>query len=386
MQTSGSINRRHSSPSQESGRRTRSKSQSESQSPEEHAARKSKTSAIDHAETAGRKRDGMRSARSRAMCEQKPENIQQVCYGGCRFDVEHTCSGYAKELIRSRQPGDNCLYVCHKCFKYSMDPEEYYAHQSLRLEPELPTGALVHSFGGGRYHIYEVDGADQDHQPFLQRMCLFGKLFIQNKSIWYEFDNFVFYVLLERHGGEGDDFSYCGFFSKEKVSYDENNLSCIILFPPYRSQGLGSALIDLSYHISRATGRIGGPEKPISELGQRGYTRYWTKSIASSILALTSARGSSSRRDRRTKTQRHRMKSKQSRAREDTGEDSTLVQVSGVRGPQILSAEAISQDTGIAVDDILETLSSMDVIKFEGGKPRILRAKLRVWASGEVKR
>ncbi|KAJ6262145.1 Histone acetyltransferase [Drechslerella dactyloides] len=265
MQMSGSSNRRHLSPSLESRHRTRSKSQSESRSPEEAApaTRKPKTQAPDHAETTARKRDGMRSARSRAVCEQKPENIHQVTYGGWRFDVEHTCSGYAKELIRTRQPGDDCLYVCQKCFKYSMDPEEYCAHQSLQSGQEVPIGTPVHSFGGGRYEIYEVDGANQDHQPFLQRMCLFGKLFIQNKSIWYEFDNFVFYILLERRSvGNEPDFSYCGFFSKEKISYDENNLSCIILYPPYRSQGLGSALIDLSYHISRATGRVGGPEKP----------------------------------------------------------------------------------------------------------------------------
>lgn len=116
-------------------------------------------------------------------------------------------------------------------------------------------------------------------QPLIQRMCLFGKFFIQNKSIYYEFDNFLFYILIENVSSptrkieavdaseeQGSPFShprytFCGFFSKEKVSYDDNNLSCIIIFPGHRRLGLGECLIDFSYHISRTMGKISGPEK-----------------------------------------------------------------------------------------------------------------------------
>lgn len=37
-----------------------------------------------------------------------------------------------------------------------------------------------------------------------------------------------------------------GFFSKEKVSYDDYNLACIITFPPYQKRGYGMLLIEFS--------------------------------------------------------------------------------------------------------------------------------------------
>lgn len=52
-----------------------------------------------------------------------------------------------------------------------------------------------------------------------------------------------------------------GFFSKEKMSWDNNNLACILVFPPWQRQGLGQMLMGVSYELSRREGRIGGPEK-----------------------------------------------------------------------------------------------------------------------------
>lgn len=52
-----------------------------------------------------------------------------------------------------------------------------------------------------------------------------------------------------------------GFFSKEKMSWDNNNVACILVFPPWQRQGLGQTLIGISYELSRRSGRIGGPEK-----------------------------------------------------------------------------------------------------------------------------
>lgn len=52
-----------------------------------------------------------------------------------------------------------------------------------------------------------------------------------------------------------------GFFSKEKLSWDNNNLACICVFPPWQKQGLAQVLIAASYEIGRKDGRAGGPEK-----------------------------------------------------------------------------------------------------------------------------
>lgn len=52
-----------------------------------------------------------------------------------------------------------------------------------------------------------------------------------------------------------------GFFSKEKMSWDNNNVACILVFPPWQKRGLGQLLMGVSYELSRREGRLGGPEK-----------------------------------------------------------------------------------------------------------------------------
>lgn len=98
-----------------------------------------------------------------------------------------------------------------------------------------------------------------------------------------------------------------GFFSKEKMSWDNNNLACILVFPPWQKQGLGQILMGASYEISKREGRLGGPEKrkpttplpqlptfqltdfvlnlALSELGRRAYVHYWSQTLARTILA-----------------------------------------------------------------------------------------------------
>lgn len=77
-----------------------------------------------------------------------------------------------------------------------------------------------------------------------------------------------------------------GFFSKEKMSWDNNNLACILVFPPWQRKGLGALLMGASYEMSRREGIMGGPEKPISDLGKKGYKRFWAGEIARWLLSL----------------------------------------------------------------------------------------------------
>lgn len=129
---------------------------------------------------------------------------------------------------------------------------------------------------------------------FCQNLSLFAKLFLDNKSVFFDVGSFNYFLLvytppwkpMETGTKMAPPPQVTGFFSKEKLSWDNNNLACILVFPPWQRKGLGALLMGVSYEISRREGILGGPEKPISDLGKKGYKRFWSGEIARWILGL----------------------------------------------------------------------------------------------------
>lgn len=88
---------------------------------------------------------------------------------------------------------------------------------------------------------FQVDG--NVSKIYCQNLCLLAKLFLDHKTLYYDVEPFLFYVLT-RNDEKGCHL--VGYFSKEKLSALKYNVSCIMTMPQYQRQGYGRFLIDFS--------------------------------------------------------------------------------------------------------------------------------------------
>jgi GNAT superfamily N-acetyltransferase len=200
-------------------------------------------------------------------------------------------------------------YLKHECQLFHPPGDEIYREERAEGQPTIS--------------IFEVDPTHQ--RIYCENLCLLAKLFLDHKTLYYDVEPFLFYVVCTV---DAEGAHMVGYFSKEKHSSEEYNLACILTLPCYQRKGYGKLMIAFSYELSRREenrSRPGTPERPISDLGLVSYRSYWVYALLEIL-------------------QKHR---------------------------GAVSIAELSEQTGFRTDDIVKTLQAFNMIRYFGGQHSI---------------
>eukprot|EP01095_Lingulamoeba_sp_RSL-Kostka_P014980 TRINITY_DN6737_c0_g1_i1.p1 TRINITY_DN6737_c0_g1~~TRINITY_DN6737_c0_g1_i1.p1 ORF type:complete len:324 (+),score=78.61 TRINITY_DN6737_c0_g1_i1:95-1066(+) len=165
----------------------------------------------------------------------KVKNIETIELGRYEIDAWYF-SPYPEEFAYCKK-----LFLCEFCLKYMKKKKTLVRHKE-KCQLRHPPGNEI--YREDSLSIFEVDG--KKNKIYCQNLCLLAKLFLDHKTLYYDVEPFLFYVMCEcdSHGCH-----MVGYFSKEKDSPDDYNLACILTLPPFQRKGYGKLLITFCINL-----------------------------------------------------------------------------------------------------------------------------------------
>ena len=151
-------------------------------------------------------------------------------------------------LPDGRPAPPNLIYICEFCLRYFGCFKSISRHR-LKCPLRHPPGLEIYRRDG--LSLFEIDGHKQ--KSYCRNLCLLSKLFLDHKTLYYDVDPFLFYILTET---DSRGSHIVGYFSKEKESVDGYNVACILTLPQHQRKGYGKVLISFSYELSKREGKL----------------------------------------------------------------------------------------------------------------------------------
>ncbi|XP_074647160.1 histone acetyltransferase KAT7-like [Tubulanus polymorphus] len=257
---------------------------------------------------------GFESIQNRLANDKQEYHIKGIEIGRYELNTWYS-SPYPEEYSRLEQ-----LYLCEFCLKYMKTSTILRRHMAKCVWRHPPGDEIYRK---GSISMFEVDG--KRNKIYCQNLCLLAKLFLDHKTLYFDVEPFLFYVMTDC---DSYGCHIVGYFSKEKKSFLNYNVSCILTLPQYMRQGYGKMLIDFSYLLSKIEEKIGSPERPLSDLGLITYRSYWKRMLVEYLLNF---KGNS------------------------------------------ISIKDISSETAIHGNDIVSTLQALGMLKYWKGKHLVLK-------------
>lgn len=171
-----------------------------------------------------------------------------------------------------------CLAVTSDYFKIIYE-QDFNFNESVEDEPVKKTKKTKTSTEYTHLGIARVNLLKNK-----QTLSMLGESFIRLKINYVDIQEYLFYALIDMQTKD-----ILGFFSKNSLL--NNSLSCIVIFPPFLRNGLGTFLIDFSQQValnlkneninSNVTNNLhklhveNGPERPLSADAVFAYRSYW---------------------------------------------------------------------------------------------------------------